>query len=282
MDPDLVRLILILLGVLLVVGIYLWDRYKRAAPRMRPARRPRVEPRPADDTVPTGAPAAMAPAADDEAQATAPAMDAPVETPTTEKDGRRRGTALDPEPGDIGEWSALSSENDPQLSMELNFDAHGDGDYLSTDPALYDEVERKIVVVNLAAGNGHFPGPAIVAACADVGLVLGDMSIFHCRDEATDRVLFSMASMVEPGIFPEDAQEAFETPGLSLFTQLPGPRDGVEIYDRMLDTAKHLAEKLGAELQDERHNKLTRQMEEHTRETIIEHRHKVRLARSRH
>ena len=50
---------------------------------------------------------------------------------------------------------------------------------------------------------------------------------------------------------------------------------------RCLSTAERLADLLHAELQDERHNKLTRQMQEHTRESIIEHRRKIRLARSR-
>ena len=40
MDPDLLRLLLAILGVLLVLGIYLWDRYKRSAPKPRVARRP--------------------------------------------------------------------------------------------------------------------------------------------------------------------------------------------------------------------------------------------------
>jgi hypothetical protein len=39
---------------------------------------------------------------------------------------------------------------------------------------------------------------------------------------------------------------------------------------------------LRAEVQDERRNKLTRQMQEHTREAIIEHERKVKLARRRH
>ena len=39
MDPDLVRLILVVLGILLVAGIYLWDRYKRSVPRFRAVKR---------------------------------------------------------------------------------------------------------------------------------------------------------------------------------------------------------------------------------------------------
>jgi len=191
-------------------------------------------------------------------------------------------SGLDPDPADIGDWSDTAGGQDPQFSMDLNFDAHGDTDYLSTDPALYDEVERKLVVMNLIRRDGAFSGATIEKACSAAGLVLGDMSIYHRQEAGSGRVLFSMASMLEPGSFPVGEMSGFSTPGLSLFTQLPGVRDGVEIYDEMLSTAERLAALLHAELQDEGHNKLTKQMQEHTRESIIEHRRKIKLARRRH
>jgi FtsZ-interacting cell division protein ZipA len=49
----------------------------------------------------------------------------------------------------------------------------------------------------------------------------------------------------------------------------------------MLTAARELARLLNAEIQDERHNKLTQQMQDHMRDSIIEHRTRVRLARSR-
>ena len=198
-----------------------------------------------------------------------------------EDDARQSQSVLDPDPADIGDWSDTAGDQDPQFSMELNFDAHQDNDYLSTDPALYDEVERKIIVINLVRRDGAFSGAAIEKACSATGLVPGEMSIYHRHDGDSGPVLFSMASMLEPGNFPVGEMQGFATPGLSLFTQLPGVRDGVEIYDEMLSTAERLAKLLHAELQDEGHNKLTRQMQEHTRESIIEHRRKIRLARSR-
>jgi len=274
MDPDHVRLFLLLLGVLLVVGIYLWDRYKHAAPRMTRPRKPPV----ADSLADTGSaelpePPRSEPHLGDLEEATAQPSTADYSAGIRD---------LDPDPVDLGEWSATPGDAEPQMAMELNFDAHGDGDYLHTDPALYDEVERKIVAVNLVARGSAFSGAAIAKACSAVQLRLGEMSIYHHHDGASGAVLFSMASMVEPGVFPAADLEDFSTPGLSLFTQLPGARDGVAIYDAMLATAKKLGTLLDGELQDDRHNKLTRQMEEHMRESIIEHRRKINLARRRH
>jgi len=281
MDPDLVRLILVVLGIVLVAGIYLWDRYKRRAAKFPVAKR-----------VPAGL--SIDPSVvEEEPERAEPTMDDAVESipEMRVEEARDMGDLAsrdreaprpDPDPAEIGDWSDTASDQDPQFSMDLNFDAHQDGDYLSTDPALYDEVERMLIVVNLVRLEGVFAGQTIAKACDAAGLVLGDMSIYHRHEEGSGRVLFSMASMVEPGSFPAGKMDGFSTPGMSLFTQLPGVRDGVEIYEEMLSVAERLAQLLRAELQDEQHNKLTRQMQEHTRELIIEHRRKIKLARSRH
>jgi cell division protein ZipA len=283
MDPDLVRLILVVFGVLLVAGIYLWDRYRRALPRPRvPKRTPvkmSVDPATLEQTDAERA----EPVVGDMVEHI-PEMRVPTsqESSGVEAAPKRAGSELDPDPADIGEWSDSTHDRNPQFSMDLKFDAHGDSDYLSTDPALYSEVERKLVVVNLVVRDGVFRGAAIEKACAAVGLVMGEMSIYHRRDPVSGQALFSMASMLEPGSFPAGDMADFATPGLCLFTQLPGVRDGIEIYDEMLSTANQLAALLHAELQDDQHNKLTRQMQEHTREQIIEHRRKIKLTRSRH
>ena len=283
MDSNLVRLVLIALGVVLVVGIYLWDRYKRAAPRVRRVKRVPEAMSIDADGLQDESPQLTEPAMDDAVESI-PEMriDDEAEAAGRAKPVRRAKPVLDPDPTDLGEWSGAQTESEPQFSMDLRFDAHGESNYLHADPALADDVERKIIVINVKALDGALAGTAIEGACREVGLVHGEMSIYHRHDGGSDRVLFSMASMVEPGIFPIDDMAAFTTPGLSLFTQLPGVRDGIEIYNDMLAVGGRLATLLHAELQDERHNKLTRQMQEHTRESIIEHRHKVRLARSRH
>jgi cell division protein ZipA len=282
MDPDLLRLLLVVLGVLLVLGIYLWDRYQRAVP---PARNRRVIEEPTEPGVQQDTPATRDHPADAD-----PYWDDPIGSDWRE--GATRGHAAasrasqqldpDPDPAAIAAWSTTAAAEEPQLSMGLRFDAHGDADYLSADPDLQDDVERKLIVIHVASRHGSMAGPAIEQACAAADLELGDMSIYHRRDAATGQVLFSVASMVEPGSFPRDGMAQFRTPGLVLFSQLPGAREGTEIYEAMLEAAAGLATRLQAEVQDEHRNKLTRQMQDHMRESIIEHRRKVRLARSRH
>ena len=132
MDPDVVRLILVLLGILLVAGIYLWDRYQRAMPR------PRATKRAARTMSMDTKPAAV----DKSAARKEPRLDA---TATVDDDDASAGSvALDPEPGRRraqrdpappapGEWAA---ETPDQAALDLRFDAHGDADYLAADPAL--------------------------------------------------------------------------------------------------------------------------------------------------
>jgi len=283
MDPDLVRIILVVFGVLLVAGIYLWDRYKHATPTQRAVKRKRHEPEAELDPFAPPPGQRVDPSLEDfekSARKLPPefgsiASSDPAPTP-------QAAGPPDAKPQIVDDWQIAPPDAEPQGSLNLNFGAHGDGDYLHRDPALEGEVEHKLVVLNLVARNDVFAGPAIAKACAVNDLELGEMSIFHRRDGPDGPVLFSVASMVEPGSFPVDDMAGFSTPGLSIFTQLPGVRDGIEIFERMLATANLLGSQLNGELRDDRQNKLTRQMEKHLRESIIEHRRKLNLARSRH
>ncbi len=255
MDADRLRIILLILGLLLVAGIYLWDRVtRRPRPHARDRREPKAEPHLPDQQ------------AGDEDLATLVAA---------------REEAC--EPVQLGAWDELDLDADPALDEELSFDAHGASDYLHTGPDADDGVPRLIVQLHLVGRRGPLRGELVERAAREVDLRRGEMDIFHRYDSRrTDQVLFSLASLVEPGGFPFDDLANFTTPGVILFTQLPGLRDGLAIYSDMLFTGERLASILDAELRDERHNPLTKQWIEHTRERVLEHRRQVQLARSRH
>jgi cell division protein ZipA len=257
MDADQLRLILLVLGFLLIVGIYLWDRVTRRPPRphARDRRRePAIEPQQAD----------VEDADEDLAEMVA---------------AREESRS----PVELGAWDELKLDAEPVLDDELSFDAHGVSDYLHLDPQANDGIPRLIIQFQLVGRNGPLRGDRIAQAAAEVELQAGQMDIFHRYDaHRTDQVLFSLASLIEPGSFRFDDLAGFETPGVILFTQLPGLRDGLAIYSDMLFTAERLAAILDAELRDERHNPLTKQWIEHTRERVLEHRRQVQLARSRH
>jgi cell division protein ZipA len=141
-----------------------------------------------------------------------------------------------------------------------------------------------ILQVIVAAKNDWFEGPDIRRVTEGLGLRPGEMQIYQRRDGQDPRspVLFRMANMMEPGTFPFHAMDEFTTPGLVLFAQLPGPRDGMATFTELMLTAERLATQLGGELHDETHSVMTKQTMEHMRTQILEHRRKVQLAKSKH
>jgi len=260
MDADILRLILFLAGVALILGTYFWDRHKKINERVHAIRRAQQE-----ASVPETPLTGELPEAADPGAVAAP--DEPAE-------------ALEQELHDLGE---LLRDQGGQVSAgsgeQVEFSFSADPDLQEPLPA---DLPELILQVNLRARNGQLGMDQISQAATEVGLEYGDMKIFHRYEpESGGRVSFSMANLVNPGTFPDTPDSEFRSPGLTLFAQLPGPKDGLAIFSDMLFTAQRLASLLDAQLQDEHHSDLSKQTIEHMREEILEHRRKLQLARSR-
>ncbi|MGE3772827.1 MAG: cell division protein ZipA C-terminal FtsZ-binding domain-containing protein [Gammaproteobacteria bacterium] len=96
-----------------------------------------------------------------------------------------------------------------------------------------------------------FLGPALLRAFNAVGLKFGDMQIYHhygAGELRAEQPLFSLANMFEPGHFDPAAMDDFETAGLAMFIQFPAPLDGPVAFELFLNTAQRLAEALDADL----------------------------------
>ncbi len=143
----------------------------------------------------------------------------------------------------------------------------------------------KIIQLNIVSHDheSEFYGDDILCVASEVGMELGDMDIFHHYGDNPEQqqVIYSMASMVEPGVFPIAEMDNFSTPGLTIFARLPGPKDGLSIFADMLYTAEQLANLLDGELRDETHSALSKQTISHIREEIQEHHRQLQLARSK-
>ena len=102
-----------------------------------------------------------------------------------------------------------------------------------------------------------------------VGLVYGDMNIFHFPgdDQTESYALFSVANVVEPGTF-EVQDIDMKTPGISLFMRLPSRIDNQLAYDKFIDIAKKITLELNAELCDETRSQLTQQAIAYKKEQI--------------
>ncbi len=262
MDADQLRLVLLLAGMALVAAIYLWDRYQRSRRRLkglslRKARKIRKE----------------------------LGLDEPEQVPSFSAER----TEISPEPGVTlrlieregkaesasERTSAQSEPQQPELELEPPPSAPEPSESLAP-PA---DAPQLVVQIGLRAREGALRGADIQRVMAEIGLEPGAMRIFHRLDARhPGHPLFSVANMVEPGHFPLEAMDDFTTPGLLFFAQLPGVRDGLEIYSEMLFAANQAAESLDGVLLDENRAVLTRQSIQHTRDAIAEHRRRVRLA----
>ena len=94
-------------------------------------------------------------------------------------------------------------------------------------------------------------------------------------------MLFSAASLLEPGSFDLDLMAAQSFPGVSLFAVFPGPVDAAQVFDDMLATARRLADRLGGSLQDERGQSLTAQRILALREELVHFQAMVTKIRAR-
>ena len=80
--------------------------------------------------------------------------------------------------------------------------------------------------------------------------------------------MFSVANMMQPGVFDIDNMAAFSTPGLTFFLALPGPPDMMKAFDLMLETAQYVASHLGGDLLDDTRSATTKQTLDHIRQRI--------------
>ena len=66
-----------------------------------------------------------------------------------------------------------------------------------------------------------------------------------------------MVNMVKPGSFDPATIHELNTPGITLFLQLPGPSNAADAFNDMLHTAQRMSELLEARLCDSRRQPLT-------------------------
>lgn len=239
---DYLRIILILGGIVLIAGIYLWERL-RARKRDELGRWQDME----------------------------------VEN----ADGRRDPLLSDDNPFDEG-WDGASIQarrdsgaTDGRLDglsgivaqSRDDIDDEGDGHKTpaSQDDADYPADEgmapqQEVIILSLMATEGStFNGMQLLDAMELCGLSHGEMGIFHYQDLDSGKPLFSIANVLEPGSFDRDHMGELETPGLALFMRLPAPIDGEKALLTFVQQARRLKEQLSGVLTDGQRRELTRE-----------------------
>ncbi|MCX2981499.1 cell division protein ZipA [Halieaceae bacterium IMCC14734] len=130
--------------------------------------------------------------------------------------------------------------------------------------------EEVILMHVVARDDDGFGGDDILQVLLACDLRFGEMNFFHRHEQAAGRgrIQFSVANMLQPGVFDIDAMSGFTTPGLTFFLPLPGPGNMMQAYEQMRETAESVAKHLGGDLLDDSRSVMTRQTLEHNRQLI--------------
>ncbi|MGQ7844841.1 cell division protein ZipA [Granulosicoccus sp. 3-233] len=132
---------------------------------------------------------------------------------------------------------------------------------------------QKIVTLHVvAAPDTVLSGEDLLSVFERRGYHFGDMNIFHSMHEGS--TVFSVAKMIEPGYFDINDLESFQTPGITLILQLPGPVPADVAFAVLVSEAYEIAEELNATVLDEQHSTLTKQTVQHLKEGIYEYMHR--------
>ncbi len=203
--------------------------------------------------------------------------------------GRRIPPGMAPPVRDIQEVRRMEPAPEPpgpesdELDPPFDPDATGGAEVARGEPddsSAAAPADQRIVAIRMVAGRLPVGGRALLAALEAESLEFGRYAIFH-RQRADGRLLFSVASLLEPGSFDIDQVSRQSFPGVSLFAVFPGPVDAAQVFDDMLATARRLADRLGGSLQDERGIALSAQRILSLREELVRFQDMVNQAKSR-
>lgn len=275
--PEL-RLALLALGIVLVIGVYLYTRWQADGNRhdREGSSTGRSKHRLNDNDLPSVPvqPSDRADEVDDEGLPRVSAVrrrgwpetelagegepDADPEAPTPPE------PESDPEPPEPAaeeaeetEGNEASTENDPEADL-----------------AGFDPDSQKIVSLHVsAAGEVGLDGAGLRRLLETAGMRHGQYDIFHRTTTGEDgrpSLLFSVASMVEPGHFDLAEMDRAEYRGVTFFAVLPGALPGIQTFHEMLGVAHRIAEELDGEVRDEARNPFSVQRATHIEEEITE------------
>jgi cell division protein ZipA len=170
---------------------------------------------------------------------------------------------------------SLASNDEADESIGASDRDDPDGDDIGKAERGAPKTAQKIVTLRIVAGGKKtFAGDELALSLRGIGMRHGKFGIFH-RFEGSDedKIIFSAASLVEPGSFDLANLKEQKIPGISLFMVLPGPMEGAQAFDLMMVAARALALALRAELLDESGSTLSIQRERYMREEIIQFEH---------
>ncbi len=253
---DLLRWVLLLIGIAILVAIYLSGRSSEN--RLRPKKKSKVHKEPAVD---------------------ASSLDETLES-LDRMAAEKMGVVADAvvSPSETKMEHKVKTKSKPKVK-KINikdtierFDEQKTGSW----QAFTGEVKGQIISLHVAAlGEATFSGEDLVSIFTARNYKYGKMAIFH--EVHGNEIIYSIANMVEPGIFNLDTMDELQTPGLTLFISLPAPLAATVVFDAMLNEAISLSQELGGQLRSDQHNVLTNQRITQIQDELREYERQLKL-----
>ncbi len=232
MDKDIFRILLGILGLILIAGIYLWDRYKTQRSEI------------------PGEPEDIVEQSDNDSFSMVPNI----------ADGRA-------DERDLPSFHAYSQDTENLSDTLDETNSNGGVDSIETEP---DDQLDIVQLYVIAHGDMMFSGQALLEAFEAQGLTYGDMKIYHRPAPDTQFPRFSVVNMVEPGTFPDGDYSDFQSPGIALFLQTAVVDRPQEAFDDMVQTGAALAARLRGELLDGLRNPVNLEVIQKVRDSLAE------------
>jgi cell division protein ZipA len=261
------RWILLVAGLALIVGVYVWgvrSRRRSATPDVERPRR--IEPAPSLAPMPAAEVVRREPRLnldDDDAE-----ILSSTDTSTVDFDvGEAVPETATTEPLAARVEGMHAERTEPTLTATPAVEA-GSG-VAPSHAASSAKPRQKILSVRVTAPlPARFDGTRLREALHGSGLKHGRFDIYH-RLAPDGRPIISLASLVEPGTFDPAAMDGAAYPGVAVFAVLPGPVSALDALEDLLVTSRSLATQLKGTLLDDRGSPLTLQRIAHMRDEVL-------------
>ena len=169
----------------------------------------------------------------------------------------------------------LSSRKEPQLESGDKPQSKSPEQFVQTSSEVADtraeSLEASVVVLHLISDSGSpISGEELVGALQKQNLKYGDMGIFHCLENETNKKIYSVANALEPGSFDLSDMASFSTVGITFFFTPDEHSEPIPAFDKMLEDVSIISQELGCVLKDQHMSPFGGQGVEHLRQQVID------------
>jgi cell division protein ZipA len=132
------------------------------------------------------------------------------------------------------------------------------------------QLQDFFAVTILPKQNGVFSGNTLVGALVKNHFRYGKQKLYHRHvlDNPSQPILYSVASLVEPGFFEQEKIHDQAFAGILIYMITPGAFDPINTFEKMLTSARQLSVLLQAQLCDDKRNPLSTKTIQEYRERL--------------